>query len=184
MKKTTAFRSLLGLTQHEMAMLLGVSRSRLAMYESGQRELPGEALPLLADFLSFYQAAGASGQNKSLAPQQQTKMVRAYQRRLQEIEYELAVLAKRQEALRKKAAAHAKRSLLLAFLNSQKTQNKTIGKGFERLIAANGEEKSGAQTAALATCELKMELLAFEKSLLESKTRKITQLGHAGHNDI
>ncbi len=41
-----------GYTQHELAAHLGITRSRLAMYESGSREPDFETLELIADFFN------------------------------------------------------------------------------------------------------------------------------------
>lgn len=41
-----------GLTQHELARQTGISRSRLSMYELGQREPDFDVLELLADFFN------------------------------------------------------------------------------------------------------------------------------------
>lgn len=39
-----------GLTQDELAKKLGISRSRIGMYETGKREPDYETLELIADF--------------------------------------------------------------------------------------------------------------------------------------
>lgn len=51
-KRTATIKSLLGLTQEEMAMLLGVSRVQWAMFEIGQRGLPLVAIQRLNPLLS------------------------------------------------------------------------------------------------------------------------------------
>ncbi|GAA4771110.1 MULTISPECIES: hypothetical protein [Flavobacterium] len=44
MKKRTEVKNMLGLTQNEMAMALGITRSQWTMCKSGQRDLPLDAL--------------------------------------------------------------------------------------------------------------------------------------------
>lgn len=48
MKDRRDLRMSLGMTQLDMAMLLGISRAQWSMYESGRRRLPPAALPVLA----------------------------------------------------------------------------------------------------------------------------------------
>ena len=51
MEKTDNIRSLLGLSQENLALLLKVSRSQIAMYELGKRNLPVHAMEMLAIML-------------------------------------------------------------------------------------------------------------------------------------
>lgn len=44
MKKRPEIKNMLGLTQDEMAMVLGITKGQWSMYKSGQRDLPIEAL--------------------------------------------------------------------------------------------------------------------------------------------
>lgn len=44
MKKRAEIKNMLGLTQEEMAMVLGITKGQWSMYKSGQRDLPLEAL--------------------------------------------------------------------------------------------------------------------------------------------
>ncbi len=53
MKTQTSISSLLGLNQQDMALLLGVSRGQISMYEIGKRSLPTAALQKLATILSY-----------------------------------------------------------------------------------------------------------------------------------
>ena len=52
MKKGNNIKSILGLTQEEVATLLGISRSQWSMYEVGQRDLPKAAKIKLVELLS------------------------------------------------------------------------------------------------------------------------------------
>jgi len=57
MKGSTAIRKKLGLTQHELAGLLQVSRSTINMYELGKRSLPVAALLKLGQLEIVYNQA-------------------------------------------------------------------------------------------------------------------------------
>ncbi|MCG2611380.1 helix-turn-helix domain-containing protein [Flavobacterium sp. SM15] len=55
MKNTTPLKNLLGLTQEEMALLLGIHASQWSMFKSGKRSLPVEALVFFAALMKGVQ---------------------------------------------------------------------------------------------------------------------------------
>ena len=55
MKKDNAIRDLLGVSQEDLALLLNVTRSQLAMYELGKRDLPVAVKVKLATMLKLLQ---------------------------------------------------------------------------------------------------------------------------------
>jgi transcriptional regulator with XRE-family HTH domain len=63
MKSTTTIKNLLGLTQEEIAMVLGITRGQWSMSEIGRRDIPLAAKQLLAALLSNTQKA------KSVSPE-------------------------------------------------------------------------------------------------------------------
>ncbi|MFM9989226.1 helix-turn-helix domain-containing protein [Flavobacterium sp.] len=63
MKDTTTIKNLIGLSQEEMAMLLGITESQWSMYKSGKRDIPLAAKQQLAALLSNTQQA------KSVSPE-------------------------------------------------------------------------------------------------------------------
>ncbi|MFM9989728.1 helix-turn-helix domain-containing protein [Flavobacterium sp.] len=63
MKDTTTIKNLIGLSQEEMSMLLGITESQWSMYKSGKRDIPLAAKQQLAALLSNTQKA------KSVSPE-------------------------------------------------------------------------------------------------------------------
>ena len=63
MKHDKAIKNLLGLSQEEISMILGISRIQWAMYETGRRDIPLAAKQQLAALLSNTQQA------KSVSPE-------------------------------------------------------------------------------------------------------------------
>ena len=55
MKKKQNISALLGMSQENLALILQVSRSQIAMYEVGKRSLPVDALEKLSTMLSIIQ---------------------------------------------------------------------------------------------------------------------------------
>jgi transcriptional regulator with XRE-family HTH domain len=53
MNHKTSIREILGITQEKLAILIGVSRSQLSLYEIGKRSLPRNATINLAEILKL-----------------------------------------------------------------------------------------------------------------------------------
>lgn len=88
MKASQLFRDQLGLSQEVMAQYLGVTKSQLAMYEVGKRELPTTALAKLAEIALFFDQKEATKEeeNKPLKEQElEVKTLLAHQAK--ELEY-------------------------------------------------------------------------------------------------
>ncbi|MEO6731310.1 MAG: helix-turn-helix transcriptional regulator [Ferruginibacter sp.] len=78
MKSATRIRNQLGMTQTQMAQLLSVSRSLFAMYERNTRDLPIEALSILASielFITSPRSKKSAMHPLLLAQQQKTNLV-------------------------------------------------------------------------------------------------------------
>lgn len=60
MQKRTTIREQLGVTQEELALLLKVTRSQLAMYELGKRDLPVAAKKQLSELLLYVMEQSAT----------------------------------------------------------------------------------------------------------------------------
>lgn len=73
MKKRTDVKNMLGLTQNEMAMALGITRSQWTMYKSGQRDLPLEALQQFSVLLQGVQKEKTSKTAQDFIKQEQHK---------------------------------------------------------------------------------------------------------------
>jgi transcriptional regulator with XRE-family HTH domain len=177
MKKTNAIRSLLGITQHDMAMLLHVSRSQWSMYELGKRDLPLAATQLLAELLQHVKTPEKIAKNLPHVAQQQDKKLLQLQRLQKENEYQLLRIARKINTLEKKCTTKVKALQLVAYLTVQSTQKENANTGLLKGIAnkaSNALESEGL--AVLAKYQIKQEVLAFEKQLLESQLQKVTAI--------
>lgn len=82
MKGSTAIRKQLGLTQHQLAGLLQVSRSAINLYELGKRSLPVAAMIRLAQLEISYNQAQQQGKTafrvmKTAASEENTRRLTA-----------------------------------------------------------------------------------------------------------
>lgn len=166
MKKHSSLRLSLGVKQHEIAMLLNVSRSQWSMFESGKRNLPLHATQKLAELLS--QAKPDEKQNKK-STNDNLQYQKIIENMLLENEYQTAITNKKITALEKKIDTAQRRSILIETLtNTNKNQ--------QRLLAPKTAKYSQHDfPLELLKLTLKLELLIHEKLLLESKLQKITE---------
>jgi transcriptional regulator with XRE-family HTH domain len=88
MKTTQLFREQLGFSQEVMAQYLFITRSQLAMYETGKRELPTTALAKLAEIALFLQRNESIGVAESeLQRVQESKLKAFLELQIKELEY-------------------------------------------------------------------------------------------------
>ena len=69
MVEVKAIREKLGLSQLEMARLLGLKKSSICMVETGQRKMPQKAMGLLLFISNFLQENGVENQTSDLEPE-------------------------------------------------------------------------------------------------------------------
>lgn len=160
MKDRSEFRARLGLSQHEMATLLGVGRSLYSLYELGRRVLPTSALVQLAELEQLQTTSGKVAPVKHNHDQLLAKM-------LKENEYKLLVLARKISIATKKQDSGVRLSGLVDSLNTTKKNEAKLQTVTRKIV------KASAHSEMLFKLELKHELLLLEKSLLESKLRGV-----------
>lgn len=180
MKKKNEIRILLNLTQQDMASLLGVSRSHYTMYESGQRRLPTEATRLLARLLA--QTVTEPGKNKK-ANQKEKKtlhlsQVKLLQQLLYENEYQTLLVSKKIEAATKKHTANLSRLQLVEKMNVVSGKATDEQEKVLSMLSKTSKLIPVGLSEVIFRLEIRKELLALEKDLLESKVAEasITKL--------
>lgn len=162
-----AIRELLGLTQQEIAMVLGVSRSQWSLYELGRRDLPLSASNLLAEMLSHMEKAETS--SKKLNKLSQEKSQKELERLLQKNENQIALISKTINSIEKKQHKNFRASLLADYLKA----NEDL-KGMAKYIdskASRSFEKAGID---LLRNKLRLELLQLQKQLLDTEIKKFS----------
>jgi transcriptional regulator with XRE-family HTH domain len=145
MKSNQRIRELLGLTQEQLAMLLGVSRSQLSLYELGLRELPTAALQQLAEMLSVVQNVNASIRMKSRAAEEKGQNHVTLQKLLKENSFQ-------QERLTRKIV-----------VMEETYQTNLTGVHLVKHLVSKGEFKLPHQTDLLGVLERRMSR-ALEKN--------------------
>ena len=173
MKKSQPVRELLGMNQHDMAMLVGVSRSHYAMFEIGQRDLPANATQILADMLVNVQVHTMVTKKNPLQAHINKEIYSKLEQLLRENEYQQLLIAKMIEQLIKKNDKQTKVATLVNYL---KTQPQVVD---EKSFALASISQKTTQNFSfmfevdLATMQVEQELLTLERELLETKMKNI-----------
>lgn len=164
MKNKQPIRNLLGVSQLEAAMLLGIHRSQWSMFESGKRDLPLAAQQLLAEMLSFVQ--GALPQANRLK-QISAKQAQDIEQKLQEMAYQQLRLERKISKIEQEHQWQLRRELLQEFL-SQRQGNKSLRDAAKSLLPSRNKATE-ALSLEMAQCHHRKELLELERLLLESQ---------------
>jgi transcriptional regulator with XRE-family HTH domain len=171
MKREQTVTSLLGVTQLDAAMLLGVSRSLWSMYELGKRDLPLRATQLLADMLTYIQSQDVATKSANLSnPEAKLQQV---ERLLRDNEYQQLRIARALATATKKQEALARLSLLADFLKSRALGKEQSSFGSETLIRRATPKPEASFSDTVFELQHQQELLELEKLILESRLRKI-----------
>lgn len=173
-RTTTTIAALLGITQREMSLLLRVTRAQWSMYELGKRNLPLKTKQLLAEMLAFLriEEKGFNVQ-KHMIEQEESKKV-CLEKLLEETEYQLHVIAKKIESVKKKYETNL---IAIGFVEyiSTLSHKEALNGELLRIISAKAERairKSGL--ADLTVLKMKEEALQLQKLILGSQLNKIT----------
>jgi transcriptional regulator with XRE-family HTH domain len=169
MKESHPIRTLLGLTQEQIAMMLGISRAHWGMYELGKRDLPLGPKERLAEMLLFLKTIEGT-ENRLRAPENKSELEQAA-RLLRENEYQRLTLEKKLAAAEEKRSAQIRLSLLTDFLETRAAK-KGGEAGFTLPHKRKTDSKKPDHDTLLVEYRHQMALLNFEKKLLESKLKK------------
>lgn len=173
MKKGFNPREVLGLTQHQIAKLLNVSRSQWSMYELGQRDLPASAFLVLGDMMVFAKTITVQTAPKTEHQlKQEASLQVALQKLLQENAYQLERVARKLAPLEQKHQAQLKTLQLLAYL---KTQNPNTGtpqsKNLDRITTQTINGVTLKDLLQIVKWQMKLEMLQAEKQWLEERLK-------------
>lgn len=188
MRKEPYIRTLLGVTQLEMAMLLHINRTQWSMYELGLRPLPSHAMQLMGEMIIHAEnhkkkARGLPTPSAQHLKQQYKKL----EYLLREIEFQQLTLSRKIAAVTKKQAAQLKLLQRADFLNGYaKNENAAAryplhqGHADWAIYRALETDHSGT----LMMYEHRLKVLDFEKTLLEPKLREIEASLNEGNVSI
>ena len=170
--RSDSYACMLGVTQQEMAELVGVTRGHWSMFDIGKRDLPRDAYEKLAQLL-----VGTNELKLQTKRSDTAKNQAVIRRKLQDLSagnsIALGKLLKARDTLIKKREHQQSRQLLRQCLS---TNNTTLEGRNVSLKATKGKATASDENyaVALTLLEYKVELLQFGQVLLEQKLVHLT----------
>lgn len=160
-KKMKSISKALGLTQEELAFLLGVTRSQLSMYQLGKRNLPPEAKLKLSELLQAVTNTNTSKQNKIALEKNPTTTKWIAELLLVNQQKQLAT-EKRLQQLQRKIEKEKVATQLMNFLKrEEKFKTSKVVKAIALKNTSNNSEE------ILLKLTLKLEVLQAEEKILK-----------------
>lgn len=168
MKKRENIRDLFGIPQEDFAILLKVTRSHLAMYETGKRDLPIAAKLQLTEMLRFTQEDTSKLKSTtSLLKEQALQKKKAVEHLIKENHYKQFALEKKLNALEKKYHSNVMAFQLMNYFEKQDIKNNELGKQMAKIIGKKASaqlEKNGL--ALITKYKIEKEVLQAEEKIL------------------
>lgn len=163
--KTPTISATLGLTQRQMAALLGVGYSHYNMFESGKRSLPLHATQTLAALLTHAQQNTAKPAPKNVEAEQNL-----LKQLLQENTYQQRLSERKIAALDKKLESQQRLQQVAQYLEDQNRQDKKLTPPHHKQLVVKAQKAQREDhTTVRFALELKLELLVLEEKLLRGK---------------
>lgn len=173
-EKKNSIRDIIGFTQEELAMLLGVTRSKLAKFELGEGVLPKTAKLLLAELLDHMKES--EREETLLANDMVQTIVNEAQldKLLKENEYQLEKTSRKIKTIQRKQSAKFKALLLLDYLYNLPEEMSEEQLGVIKFISNHTEKSLKINSQLLLyRLQIKQQTLVYERTLLESEKEKL-----------
>ena len=174
-RKAQEIQELLGFSQDEMAQLLRVHRNTVSRFELGKGAMPQHSNLLLGAMLRYIQSPEAATHRPAALEEQQASQATKIQKLLKENEYQYERLSRRLDKAQTKYAQTEKALKLLCFLEERASELPEIAPDVLRLLRRRVDtalQKQGS--AELVELELQLDLLVYQKMLLDLKLGKIS----------
>lgn len=183
MSTKQTFKSLLGLCQEDLALLLKVGRSQFSKYEKGTRNLPKAALSLLAEIVE-YAYAPADVVKPVGTEQQHARKQLAVVRMLEDNQFLQTVTIQKIESVEQNYAAKMKALQVLDFMSirvgSEDSDDAAVLRTITRKTLRSLKNEG---LDLLFKLKLKLEMLQLEKLMLDAEVRK-WRLAYENREDI
>ena len=171
--KNTTIRSILGISQEELAQLLQIPRAQVSMFECGKRDLPREAKIALAPMLAHVTKTNLKFQPQADAPD--PKKQESLAQLLQENELQRLSNARKLHNAKEQYEKNTAVLNLTDFLADTHAKRPEHCKPLAQVIKARAKlALLDCDATALMKYEIKAELLELEKLLLEEYSAKNT----------
>ena len=161
---------LLGATQREIAILLGINASQWSMYETGDRNLPTDAYELMSKMLEHVQNKNNKAlKEQELSTQQQDVTKETLEKLLKENDYQQQTIERKINKIKKKQAFVVARFQLLDYLEQHTTKKEEHPELLKRIKDKAEDKAVQYNETVLMAHEIKQIALKLEEKLLKAK---------------
>lgn len=161
--ETNNFKNILGLNQNEMAMLLKITRSQWAMYQTGKRPLPREAKLQLAELLNFMLSQENLKQNIDLKEKEHLKLKILEKIEIDRLLKEKAVATKLKR-VQEKYKREWQKDLIFQFLENNKNSNLK-----ELFVLKNNTNTFDFKKSLISQMEMELQIELLKQEQLSLK---------------
>lgn len=173
-RKAQELKGLLGFSQDEIAQLLMLHRNTVSRFELGKGHIPHHSNVLLGAMLRYIQSPEAAADLPAALQEQHDKQHERIQKLIKENEYQYERLSRMLEKAQTNYSYNEKATKLLYFLQEHAHELPEISPNVLQLL---GNRVSGSlqkqDKADVLELELQVDLLVYQKMLLERKLSKI-----------
>jgi len=170
MKTTVAIRKKLGLSQHQLAHYLAITRSQLVMYETGKRDLPTSALIQLAAIELFLNQSEITNMPPITLTEVQIEGIQKEMSKLQkENEFKQIQLKMQLEAIENKALQKQNLQALVNHLSATSTDERAL-KVLQDVSSSGSTTMTELKQVEL---QMKLHLLYAQNNFIKELTKAI-----------
>ncbi|WP_291130878.1 hypothetical protein [Flavobacterium sp. UBA7682] len=184
-RKSQEIKGMLGFTQDEMAQLLKLHRTTVSRFELGNGHIPHRSNVLLGVMLKYSQSPEAKADLPEALEEQQALEVVKLQKMIKENEYQYERLSRKLHKAQANYAYNEKAVKLLYFLRERAAELPEVSPDVLRLlenrVKASLQKLGKADVLAL---ELQVDLLVYQKMLLERKQYEIGANGNENNASL
>lgn len=169
MKNNETIRNLLGLSQNDLALLLNVSRSQIAMYESGKRNLPIKAKEKLTEILLKFNDETPEIKNDKASVISKQYL---FQKAILKNNYQQLFTERKIKTLEKKVKMleFSKKVAIIIIKSEMEKKESDI---IKHLISKSNNNIIEKHRTELLELEIKKEVLKYEEKILIEKLKTI-----------
>ncbi|MDI9258192.1 hypothetical protein [Flavobacterium sedimenticola] len=173
-RKSEEIKGLLGFSQDEMAKLLNLHRCSVSRFESGKGHFPHHATVLLGAMLTYIQSPEAAADRPAMLQEQEVQQAEKLEKLIKENEYQYERLSRLLHKAQTRYSHAEKAAKLLYFLKEHAEVLPEVApevlQMLERRVAATLQKQG---KAAVLELELQVDLLVYQKMLLERKRHQM-----------
>ncbi|ESU18905.1 hypothetical protein FCR2A7T_23110 [Flavobacterium cauense R2A-7] len=170
------FRQTLGITQEEAAFLLKTTKSQIAMFELGLRELPVAKMHKLVTFYNHIQSKQQEKTGSIDDKKENAKCLAVLEQELKNSEIEVVLLNRELEQLKAKYQKSVSVMELVTYLETELPEKEKPSQDFIKVLrnkATRGIEKNGS--AVQLKCELAIKTAQHYQKEIKKELERLKQ---------